>query len=76
MCAIADCMMPPCVDSVRPPDQCCATCPNGKTNIIFKKQKTNKHSFGTLTHLRRMYSPILINWTSSFPIYGLLGGIF
>ena len=33
MCAIVDCMMLPCVDSVRAPDQCCATCPNGKTNV-------------------------------------------
>ena len=29
-----------------------------------------------LTHLCRMYFPILINWTSPFPILGLLGGIF
>ena len=30
-CAIADCFMTPCVDSVSKPDQCCPTCPNGKT---------------------------------------------
>ena len=29
-----------------------------------------------LTHLCRMHFPILINWTSLFPILGLLGGIF
>ena len=31
-----------------------------------------------LTHLHvyRMYCPIFINWTSPFPISGLLGGIF
>ena len=28
------------------------------------------------THLCRMYFPILINWTSPFPISWLLGGIF
>ena len=28
-----------------------------------------------LTHLCQMYFPILINWTSPFPILGLLGGI-
>ena len=27
-----------------------------------------------LTHLCQMYFPILINWTSPFPILGLLGG--
>ena len=32
--------------------------------------------FSYLTHLCRMYFPILINWTSPFPILGLLGGIF
>ena len=30
----------------------------------------------TLNHLCRMYFPILINWTSSFQISGLLDGIF
>ena len=29
-----------------------------------------------LIHLCRMYFPILINWTSPFPILGLFGGIF
>ena len=29
-----------------------------------------------LTHLCRMYFPIFINWTSPFPILGLLGGMF
>ena len=29
-----------------------------------------------LTHLCTIYFPILINWTSPFPILGLLGGIF
>ena len=29
-----------------------------------------------LTHLCRLYFPILINWTSQFPILGLLGGSF
>ena len=52
MCAIADCMMPPCVDSVRPPDQCCATCPNGKTVM---------YSLSFLTHLCRMEYSILLN---------------
>ena len=33
-------------------------------------------SINSLTHLCRMYFPILINWTSPFPILGLLGGIF
>ena len=31
---------------------------------------------GILTHLCRMDFPILINWTSSFTILGLSGGIF
>ena len=30
----------------------------------------------TLIHLCRMYFPILINWTSPFPILGLLGVCF
>ena len=30
MCAIVDCFMPPCVDAVRNPDQCCPVCPNGR----------------------------------------------
>ena len=30
----------------------------------------------SLSHLCRMYFPILINWTSPFPILWLLGGIF
>ena len=30
----------------------------------------------SLTHLCRLYFPILINWTSPFPILGFLGGIF
>ena len=29
-----------------------------------------------LTHLCRMYFPIIINWTSPYPILGLFGGIF
>ena len=29
-----------------------------------------------LTHLCRMYFPIIVNWTSPFPILGLFGGIF
>ena len=29
-----------------------------------------------LTHLCRMYFPILISWTSPFPILGLLSGMF
>ncbi|KAK7471528.1 hypothetical protein BaRGS_00035808 [Batillaria attramentaria] len=29
MCAVADCMMPACVDSKRDPTQCCPVCPNG-----------------------------------------------
>ena len=33
-------------------------------------------SISNLTNLWRMYFPILINWTSPFPIVGLLGGIF
>ena len=31
---------------------------------------------GHLTHLCRMYIPILFNWISPFPILGLLGGVF
>ena len=30
----------------------------------------------TLTHLSRMEIPTLINWTSAFVLYGLLGDIF
>ena len=33
-------------------------------------------SYDSLTHLCRMYFPIVINWTSPFPILGLLGDIF
>ena len=32
--------------------------------------------FLSLTHLSRMYFPIPINWSSPFPILGLLGGVF
>ena len=31
---------------------------------------------GLLTHLCRMYFPILINWTSPFPLLGLSGVFF
>ncbi|XP_052796991.1 von Willebrand factor C domain-containing protein 2-like [Mya arenaria] len=29
ICYVIDCAMPPCVDAVQAPDQCCAVCPNG-----------------------------------------------
>ncbi|XP_062574781.1 von Willebrand factor C domain-containing protein 2-like [Saccostrea cucullata] len=29
MCAIADCVMTPCVDPIHEKDKCCPTCPNG-----------------------------------------------
>ena len=32
MCAVADCAPPPCVDYVRDPNQCCPSCPNGKSS--------------------------------------------
>ena len=42
----------------------------------LKISRSNFLGFTQLTHLCRMYFPILINWTSPFPISGLLGGIF
>ncbi|XP_064609617.1 brorin-like [Liolophura sinensis] len=36
-CAIAACAMPMCVDSVREPDQCCPTCPNGPNCFVGEK---------------------------------------
>ena len=41
-------------------------------------QTWSKHCilYSYLTHLCRMYFPILINWMSPFPVLGLLGGIF
>ena len=36
MCAVADCFIPPCVDPVRDPNQCCPTCPNGKWRAGFE----------------------------------------
>ncbi|PVD39502.1 hypothetical protein C0Q70_02136 [Pomacea canaliculata] len=34
-CAVADCMMPSCVDPVRQPDKCCPVCPNGQNCRAF-----------------------------------------
>ena len=34
------------------------------------------NTFVQLTHLCRMELPTVMNWTSPFPILGLLGGIF
>ena len=34
----------------------------------------SKHEKAKLTYLCQMYFPILINWTSPFPILGLLPG--
>ena len=36
----------------------------------------NKVETSTLTHLYRMESPCVINWTSTFPCWGLLGGSY
>ena len=49
-------------------------------NVIYASFETTYTrfdlEFAILTHLSRMYFPIFINWTSPFPILGLLGGIF
>ena len=36
----------------------------------------SRHKLLFLTHLSRMKFPSIINWTSPFPMLGLLGGIF
>ena len=42
--------------------------------MVLLSEIQNSHF--ELTHLCRMYFPILINWKSPFPILGLFGGIF
>lgn len=32
MCVVADCVIPSCVDYVQDPNQCCPSCPNGKSS--------------------------------------------
>ena len=49
--------------------------------MIHMASNVSLHCFSyivqcVLTHLCRMYFPILINWMSPFPVLGLLGGIF
>ena len=55
--------------SGRADDNCCEWQKNGLNQAYWI-------SDNNLTHLCRMYFPILINWISPFPVLGLLGGIF
>lgn len=47
-CAITDCTMPPCVDAVRDPAQCCPVCPNGRNC---------RHTDGTIIKQGEVYHP-------------------
>ena len=53
-------------------DRYCALLVSDRTGSVF----LNVDLPSNLTHLSRMEFPTDINWTSQFPILGLLGGIF
>ena len=55
---------------------CCSCDWRFKGYLKFCLLQVNLTGCNPLTHLFRMYFPILIDWTSQFPILWLLGGIF
>ncbi|KAL4230971.1 von Willebrand factor C domain-containing protein 2-like [Mactra antiquata] len=48
LCLAGACVMPPCVDAVNDPDQCCPVCPNGENC---------RHSDGTIIRKGEVYNP-------------------
>lgn len=53
MCAVADCAPPSCVDYVRDPNQCCPSCPNGKSS------SNPSLSFLFLTNFKTLSLPLM-----------------
>ncbi|KAK3088755.1 hypothetical protein FSP39_023368 [Pinctada imbricata] len=60
-CAIADCFITPCVDSIHDPTKCCPVCPNGPNcrapdGTIIKKGEKHTTADGSLCQCQTSFS--------------------